>query len=322
MNWRNVDVRLAITDAPVGNQPEKICCPFHNDPTASFSVYPDGGYCHGCHKRLPRMETLALLLFGSSEGGAVDRAFQVAHKYTVAELDAYRARVDENVKTDPLPWGLAHAYQSLLWGARQDRKQWLKDRGLSADTIGIYNLGHNGTQFTIPIPDRNNNLLTIRFRRDDQYGTEYFDPKRGTEVAIPKYCGLPGRNGLFLYPLHVLSSADWCVVVEGELDALRLIQEGIPAISATNGAGNVAKIPALLLRDAPRIKRLFIATDQDERGDEARIQTNSTALDHGLWTTRIEWPLEWGKDITEMMANGHSLEEAQFYGDDTRLPQA
>ena len=320
--WGQVDCRLAITDSPIGSQPEKTACPLHQDPTASFAVYADHAYCYGCRAKLGRMETLAYLLYGAWDKAALDKAFTVARKYTTDAVDAYRARVDESVTTEPLPLGLALAYNDMLsLPAREHRRVWLHDRGLTDATIDDFNLGHDGTRFTIPVYSTEYHLLTLRFRRDDYYGTTQFDARRGEDRAIPKYSGLPGRNGLFLFGAHRLTWRDvWVVVVEGELDAIRLWQAGIPAVSPTNGAGNVAKVPALLKRDFPQIQCLFFATDQDEPGVTASMEGHAAAVHAGFQSTRLTWDMQWGKDVTDLYLGGHALQDAIYDGDEVALP--
>lgn len=313
---RDLDLRLAVTDSPLGDMPEKISCPAHDDPAASMAVYRDHTYCYGCGKVDHGYYALALLLYGDHSEENRRRAREVGHRYTAREVDAYRERVDQQVKLDPLPWGLALSYHNLLFSEyRGGRREWLHERGLSLDSINRFRLGHDGVRYTIPVYDQRGQLLTIRYRRDDHYGTHTFDPRKGKEVAIPKYSGMRGRNGLFLYPAEeiaqklYLSGLSSLVVVEGELDAVRLWQEGIPSVSATNGAGSVAKLPALIREAFPQITHLSFACDQDAAGSEATNQGITAAIKEGFEWEYWVWPIEWGcKDITEVLLT-HSLEE-------------
>ena len=172
--WKHVDCRLAITDAPLGF--EHARCPNHADDTSSLMVSADGCYCFGCQFRLPRMAPLAYLLFGAWSRVELDKAFALAEKYTSEAVDSYRQRVEEAAKREPLPLGLARAYCDLLHTVRSDRAQWLYDRGLTPRILDDAQIGHDGTRFTIPVFDAGGRLLTIRYRRDDLYGTSSFDP--------------------------------------------------------------------------------------------------------------------------------------------------
>lgn len=318
VDFGTIDLRLAVTDSPVGGQPEMLPCPQHDDSTQSMAVYPDNIHCFGCRFHIARrLEGLAFLLHSS-----VTEVLAVAGKYTSESLDAYRERVTEQAKTDPLPRGLAITYVNLLWRQRTHRVDYLRGRGLDDETIRRFSLGHDGTRFVLPIFDQENRLLTFRYRRDDVYETSYFDSRRGREVAVPKYSGMRGRNGQYLFPEWEIAVEEptYIVVVEGELDAVRLWQAGIPAVSTTNGAGQVHRIPALLREKFPFITTLFIATDQDDPGREAARQTVIEARRLGFAVTEIGWPQVWGKDVTELYLNGHQIEEATFGGDDTTLP--
>lgn len=316
--WKQVDCRLAITDSPVGDQPERVRCPntTHTDPNPSASVYADHLYCYGCRFFLKRLPTLAYLLYGTWDQEAISQAGTVFKKYIPSSVDAYRKRVEDVVKTDPLPDGLAGAYYSLLMGMRRNRLAWLTERGLTLETVRKFLIGHDGTRFTIPVYSFGL-LLTIRYRRDDFYGTTVFDPKRGEDRPLPKYSGMQGRNGLFLFTHSLdIAKCSWAVVVEGELDAVRLWQEGIPAISPTNGAGNVARVPALVKRDYPGITHLVFATDQDEPGTAASFEGVAAAVREGFSATRLSWDPLLGKDVTEYLRGGHTLEDAHHDGDE------
>lgn len=327
-----LDIRLAVTDSPVGDTPEMLRCPQHQDDTTSLAVYADHLHCYGCGFHLATLTGLAFLLHGVWDKETVRRVVKVSEKYTAQSLDAYRERVTVNTQTDPLPAGLAAAYRKLLTSTRADRLRWFSDRGINALSVSRFDLGHDGTRFTIPIFSAQGHLLTVRFRRDDFYGVSFFDPQRGEERGIPKYSGMRGRNGLYLFPefeiaealrgngVGISSSLDYLVVVEGELDAVRLWQEGIPAVSTTNGAGNVHRIPAMLRETFPQINRLFIATDADVPGVDARWQTKQAAKELGFSVSDLEWSAERGKDITEYLLNGHSLEDVEVYGDEHALP--
>ena len=315
-----VDIRLAVTDSPPpGDLPMCLRCGFpgHTDPTASMRVYPGHITCYGCGRAIrKRMEALAFLLGWytvNSHGDVVAnwrRAIEVAERYTAVSLDAYRERAAEKARMEPLPTAIAIAYHDMLRSYRKDRLGWLYDRGLTMESIERFLLGHNGSQFTIPFFNQDDELMTIRFRRDDAIATAYFDERSGEEREITKYCGLPGRNGLLLFGGWLLrEEMDQVVVCEGELDAIRLWQEGIPAVSPTNGAGQLKHV-ARLLEPYPHIQRLWVAADQDDPGYLGAKELIRN--ERGLPAWRLEWRGGWGKDVTELYQNGHTLEEVGY----------
>jgi DNA primase len=294
-----IDLRLAVTDQVVGDQPVKIKCRMHPDKTASLAVYADNLHCFGCGFHLDmaggdlpgHIHPLAYLL-GISEREVV----QVAKRYTNESLDRYRERAAQEARMDPLPRSLAVIYNKVLNGPeRRHRLEWFYDRGLRDSVISDPDvlLGHDGLHFVIPIFDRESHLVSLRYRMDPAYCSEQ-------DIAKHKYLGTKGRNGLYLYPEPALArtmEGDTVYICEGELDALRLWQDGKAAVSVTNGAGQVEKIPALLRERYPHINELVIATDQDEAGEEAAKRTLKAVMDLGFSARRWYWT--GAKDVTE-----------------------
>jgi DNA primase len=292
-----VDLRLAVTDCPVSDVPVKLKCimPDHRskDKENSLAVYADHLYCFGCHLVIRNaLEALALLL------KKPPKDIDVAH-YTSESVEAYRERATEQTRRDPLPSMLARLYHELM---PHEKRAWYRARGLTNKTIDQYQLGYDeaGERFVIPVFDADGDLLTLRFRRDDACGTDG-----------PKYYGVPGRNGLYLFPEQMLYNGEFelwdsVVLCEGELDALRLWQENIPAASVTNGAGQVHKLLDLL---PATVRTIYVATDQDEAGEAAAGQCLAKAKERGLEAVRLTWTA--GKDITEAFQLG-SLTVSDF----------
>ena len=314
----SLDLRLAVTDLVVGEMPIKVKCPdsIHKarlngkaDKTQSLAVYPDHLHCYGCGLHVEHfrpdiegnLHPLAILLGIDNE-----EAVAVQDRYNSDSLDAYRERAAENSKTTPLPTALAQIYNSVLMnGARQHRMDWLLARGLTTQTIGDFLIGHDGNRYTIPVFS-GDDLLAFRYRRDDEYLDDNY----------PKYSGMPGRNGQYLFPLDDITAEaqDTLFVCEGELDAIRLWQEGLPAITITNGAGQVKKIPQMIVDlFGADLDKLVFCTDMDEPGQIAVLgHTNEQgkhipgaaemARDLGFQTYQLQW--EGAKDVTEAIQLG------------------
>ena len=158
-----IDLRLAVTDQVVGDQPVFVKCREHNDKQrGNLAVYADGLYCFTCHFQLQndRIKALAYLL-GTSE----QEAARSADRYTNEALDRYRERASQESRMDPLPRSLATIYNKVLNGPeRRHRREWFYERGLTLETINDPDvlLGHDGLHFVIPIFDRNRNLVSLR----------------------------------------------------------------------------------------------------------------------------------------------------------------
>lgn len=299
-----LDLRLAVSDLTVGTMPVKVKCPDRvhkarskqTDKNNSLAVYPESIHCYGCGFNRMGVWGLAALLDVD-----IDEARRLQSRYTSESLDAYRDRAAQEARTDPLSEALAKLYNDMLMGPnapRAHRQDWLLARGLTPATWERFHLGHNGTQFVVPIFDADGQLIALRFRRDDAYLDE----------SYPKYTGVKGRNGAYIYPEPQLASdtRDWVIVVEGELDAVRLWQDGKPAAAVTNGAGQVPKLVRMLAERYPRIKTVYIATDMDEPGREAAKLSAQAATECGLKPVILGWAE--GKDVTECLALGGRLE--------------
>lgn len=298
---RKVDIRLATgSDPPGPKAPVMLRCPEHQDDSNSLAVFPDHIKCFGCPFVIQkRMEALAWLLGLPSW----EQALEVAEKYYARET----VRQERKVRAPTL--AEVSIYERMLG----DRIEWLFERGLSPEAIRSAGIGHNGAAFTIPIFNRNWDLVSLRYRRDDKYGTEDSDGRK-----LPKYRGWYGKNEAFLYPAPKFSRdrRDFVALVEGELDALALWQHGIPAITVTNGAGQQGLILKILAdffkaieRDPyrrPPIRQLIICGDRDPPGIAAS-QKLFDAADYPE-VSWLQWPLELGKDITEVLKKGETFE--------------
>ena len=309
-----IDLRLAVTDQVVGDQPVKVKCREHNDKTASLAVYSDHLHCFGCGFHLDLDQDKDGIACAQLDGHRdplayllkVEDASGIAAKYTNESLDRYREKTAQEARRDPLPASLATIYNAVLGTQRHERLDWLYARGLTLETINDPDvlLGHDGTRFVIPVFDKDRHLVALRYRLDPAYNSQ-------RDIDRCKYLGMKGRNGLYVYPepllttLPLLYDPTTLVVTEGELDALRLWQEGMPAVAVTNGAGQVEKLPRMLYDQLSFVRTLIIATDQDEAGEEAYRRTKHAAECLDFTVKRLRW--EEGKDVTEALQLGCTL---------------
>lgn len=302
-----LDLRLALPDdhLAVGEQPLFVKCvsPKHTDKKRpNMAVYADHLFCYACGyingcahpagtPHGPRCDEFRLSALAALLKVDIETARRVAPQYTSEALDAYRERAATEARRDPLPLALADAYHHLLFqGPRQHRLDWLRARGIDDLSVYDFKLGHDGFRFVIPVFDKDDQLLTLRYRRDDEYGDRRV-----------KYSGLAGRNGFYLFPENKLAgtTSRYVVVCEGELDAVRCWQQGWPAVSATNGARQVPKVIPALQALLPNLKTVVLATDQDEPGEEAAYVAGGIAEASGLRVVRLRW--DGAKDITEAL---------------------
>lgn len=292
-----LDLRLVVDETASGSAPVKVRCvnPNHDDPQASMAVYPDNIHCFGCGFHRNDWDECLSLLLGVSKA----EAHAVAGQYSTERIDAYRVKAAQYANANPLPRARAEMYNRFMRESVTHRMSWYLQRGLTPETINRELLGHDGCRFSIPVYNVRGELVTIRFRRDDMMLPEWWEEDDGKRTYNPKYSGLKGRNGLYLYGAHWMSQmdTDFAIVTEGELDALLLRQHGFPAFSATNGARQVGAVVVILCEMLPMVRRLIVATDQDAPGGDAAIQVAKVA--HGLGLTVVRWAWLEGKDITE-----------------------
>jgi DNA primase len=190
----------------------------HPDKVQSLAVYPDHIYCYGCGYIHTGVYALTDLLHLSC-----DEVDAVESHYHTDSIDAYRERAAQEARLDPLPSALADIYHQMLWaGPRGHRMYWLLERGLSEDTVKAARLGHDGQRFVIPLFSETGDLISLRFRRDDEYLDE----------VSPATSGIKGRNGLYLRRA-VMRTTGALLLCEGELDAVA-VADGHQRSQATN----------------------------------------------------------------------------------------
>lgn len=313
-----MDLRLAFTtDMPYGDQPVMVNCfhPGHQDDTASLAIYPDHLHCYGCGWHLgPKRAAEAI---AAHCGGDVTRLLDASYVAPPPQ------RQVKDLRAEPMGYlELSEACIRLLLGDRMDALNWLRARGLSRATIERASLGHDGWRFVIPVQTRDFKVLTLRYRVDPFYADKTYQG--------PKYMGYKGRNGLLLYNEKLVDpETDWLVLCEGELDALRLWQEcyvpeggdedehnhegedkdewsDYPAVTATNGASQMGKLPDLIRELFPHVRHIVIASDQDRAGHQAARDTALALQREGYIWERVFW--DTGKDVTEYLQAGGTPE--------------
>lgn len=250
--------------------------PGHLDDQQSMCIYPNGVWCYGCGQRWWPDQ------FVESLG---DR-----------ELIVERQRRAEHGKAEYIPFSEVETFHRWLCardGWRSDRLAEMYARGLRLDTLEANLIGHTGDAFVIPVLGPDRKVLSLRYRRDD-----------GLDTDRPKYWGTPGMNGVqFYYPQIPFTveprQQDTLFLCEGELDALRLAQEGLYALSLTNGCNAITPDhAAVLAKLAPRI---VVAYDQDEPGRKAAAVADGLLNACGATARRLLWPVTCGKDVTEFL---------------------
>ncbi len=264
-----LDIRALYKTSVAGDGPLMALCPYHGDENPSLAIYPDHVHCFGCgvHKR-------ALDFVREFPAGTVEVRYQSA--------GARRGRVE----TPYIPKSLVEAYVRRLW-EREDKLSYLRGRGFRDETIAELKFGYAFGAYSIPVLDGRGNPVQLRFRRDED-----------EDDTGPKYYGIAGSNGTRLYLGHdlVYRGGEDVWLCEGEFDAALLHQEGLCAVSFTNGAGAFKPDDAGLFGSSDRI---IVAFDQDCAGD-AGARRIAEVFPAGR-VVRASWPRELGKDLGELI---------------------
>jgi hypothetical protein len=268
-------------------------CPFHDDEHKSMWVNPNGYWnCFACRPtgRDASFVGLAEKLGILAEEGIV--AFS-----NLNDLFEYY-------------------HQQLL---RQPALvKYLKEvRCLSDNVIRRAKLGFaelNGDYYlVIPMLDENGMSVNAKLRLLSKLNGDFVFSKSGDK---PKYRWMTKLHGLVkedapkpnIYPsgLQFNWKEDGYVwVAGGELDALALWSQGIPAVAPTKGETGLRKEDLLSLPDW-----IVIALDAEEEVQHKCGDYIATLLENGKTVTHLVWK---EKDVTEVLANNGSLWKSLLY---------
>lgn len=240
-----------------------IHCPFHADKHESMYVTEDYAYCFACGRGWNAKQFL------SSLGINVDAPTNVSHK---PKQRSYRP---------PKSYIVEQAHDILM--KNKPKLRYLtQDRALLMSVIKEYQVGYfrpplkkcKMPRYTFPAWGIDNNLVSISYRHDPSitYGDNHIDDKR--------YITHPGSQ-VSLYNLHKVPSYDWMVYVGGQIDALSLLQFGIPTVGAV-GEGIFHNEWADFIGD----KTVYVLLDNDDAGKLGAIKVARSLHD----ATVVEWP--------------------------------
>ena len=244
-----------------------LYCPAHGDQgRPNLAVYRDGTYCFACgFKESPE----AFLERVSQDPGAL-QGFRVG-----GSGGNLRGPSPEEIEA----W-VREAHANLWEGPLRGRQAWVQERGLSLVYAREQGLGHTGVAFLIPYRGPRGELLGAKLRADP-------------EASLPwKYRNLPGSKGQAFRPNPGGSPL---VVVEGELDALVLAQYGADALTVSNGAVGLRRLPSLVRLPASGV---LLATDWDAAGEE----TSKELLRAYPGWRRLPQPVPGVKDVSEWLS--------------------
>lgn len=185
------------------------------------------------------------------------------------------------------------AHARLISSAGETGQEYLTARGISRGSIFMHLLGfafvYNRPAIVMPYFD-DNTITAIRYRFID----------RLAQTDKDKRYGLMRGSKAYIFGLaHVIPSARNLLYVEGELNAISIIQQMPRGLSVVSG-GSQTNAPALLGKLASRYDRVFIWMD-----DQARASQIAGHMGRGD-ATIIKSPDSQGRkwDANEMLQAG------------------
>lgn len=255
-------------------------CPFHPDKAPSFVVYPDDGgfHCFGCLASgdvldyIQRRDKVGFkgafrTLAGADPPPPNGRAGKRERVIAVAEppSEDWQARA----------WQVMVDCAAELWTPVGDRaRAWLRnERGLTGETLQRWWIGFNHADGRDVSWRRG-----LKLRRGvvvpiwHEAGNWVWRLKVRRPVGSPKYMMAWPDGSAFLWGVDSLPGKNVAFLCESEFDGLLLWQEAgdLVAVVGQGGAGEAQArnvdtwLPYLL-----PVKRLFVATDNDDAGQRA-----------------------------------------------------
>jgi DNA primase len=285
----------------------KGCCPFHNEKTPSFYVYEDGFHCFGCGAHGDSIS----FVMRTQKSDFIDAVTQLA---TEAGLEVPRQTASEVASQQR--WDDLHGVLAAVQAAYRRRlglpegrraREYLAERGLTAETIERFGLGWSGDGrgLLASLEGVSEDQLAEAgvLRTDEEGGRRelFFNrlmfpirDRRGREISfggrvlgdgVPKYVNGP-ESPLFskrrsLYGLDLaregVRGGQVLVAVEGYMDVIALHQAGLSgAVAPLGTALTEDQLTAMwALSPAP-----VLCFDGDAAGGRAAERAALLALPH------------------------------------------
>ena len=314
-------------------------CPFHNEKTPSFNVYPENGsfYCFGCGvggdvitfiRRIENLDYMEAVRFLAQRAG-----LQVPENRVDDGMAKLRARVLEiNRET-------ARFYHAMLM-SEQGRPglAYLQDRGLTQATIRHFGLGYSPpsryalVDYLAQKGYQPSEMIqaNVAFKGRSGRAVDRFSGRvmypiidlRGNVIAFggrvltdakPKYLNtsdtLVFRKSDALFALNFAKNqgSQQLILAEGYMDVIALHQAGFSNAVATLGTALTTDQARLMSRYA---KEVVICYDADEAGQKATARAIPLLRDAGLLVKVLN--IVGGKDPDEYIRSYGEQGPARF----------
>lgn len=190
-------------------------------------------------------------------------------------------------------------YQEQLRASPRLLQRLQERKGLTPETIEQFRIGWDSARrrYVIPVTNRQNELVNVRL----------YDPSAKGDK--PKMLPFAVGYGTQLFHPQGLDEGDSVVLCEGETDCMTLVQNGIPAVTHTGGAGafQMTWVPEF------RGKHVYICYDEDDSGRKGALRTARMLRDVAAGVYIVSG-LNTGKtngDVTDFFMGGGTAEQFQ-----------
>lgn len=158
-----------------------------------------------------------------------------------------------------------------------------RERGIADEVIALHFLGWNGQRITIPITDRDQQVVAFKFAKDPADATD-----------SPKMLATPGARAELYGWERVLAKPTQIIICEGEFDRLVLESQGYAAVTSTGGALTFRREWGPYFDPIPSI---YVCFDNDDAGREG-AQRVAEAIPRAL-IVRLPEEVGEGGDVTD-----------------------
>ncbi|MBD3328181.1 DNA primase [Candidatus Peregrinibacteria bacterium] len=333
----------------------KGLCPFHAEKTPSFIVSPEKqiAYCFGCNKG-GDIFSFVQEVEGTDFAGAIKiLADKAGVEMKTFQNPQYKQQKSQKEKFLDLYEQVTEFYEKQLWKTEKGKKvlEYLKNRGISEDSIKLFRLGFSPDSFD----ETYNYLLQKGYTKKElvQAGLamskettmqKIYDRFRGrlmfpifdnigrivafgaralSKDQDPKYLNSPEtliyHKSNVLYGLSFAKTAikqtAKTVIVEGYFDVIASYQAGVKNVVASSGTALTEKQLRIL---KPLSNEIILSFDNDMAGQDAARRAFEIAQNLEMDTKMISVPD--GKDPADYVKEhgnefGKIVDEAESYSE-------
>jgi len=285
-------------------------CPFHDDDTPSFKVFPQSQHyhCFGCgehgyashflkkHKNMSGVEviqhlaelthtaleesTVANLRYAIAQDEKTREILKIATDFYAGNFRNSGQAIEYLLETRQFEWdiclehkiGLSASNLSIVEFFREKHSSYTSEDLIAA---GVANLRKNGAvgdyfignRIIFPIYDSTKRVVMLSGRAIDD--------------SNPKYLHTRHQKNEVLYGIHALPKGfDKLIVVEGNFDALRGIERGLPVVATMGGKASDWQVQRLLELSSYGDKPIYLCADTDDAGIKAMFDTIKLSFKH------------------------------------------